>query len=490
MATRRAKWAHKHRLQQRYKDENNHDPNWFKHSKHILICSWAGRPIYTRYGDESKLAAYMGVITALISNFQRLGDTLKEVRAGEWKFVFLCKGPIYLIAISRTSESTQLLLHQLSYAHLQILSVLTNSVTSILENKPSYDIRNLMQGTETMLTDIINENDSSPYFLLDSISVLRMPKALRQKIGSCLRRSGMKNLLFGLLLGAGKQLIHIVRGKDRVLHPQDCLLLINFLTNSQSLRSSEESWTPICLPHFSNKGFLYAYICYITDDLCLTLLTADSADFANLRQAKVKIVEALQKRECLTELTTHIASNAYHIQLEELEPEVRSLCEVKHFLYKSDVNSQLFMCLPQMPYAANKKYKKWLFRRYQHILSRIGATTGEIQYNISTDPKAPSNASGSVVASQKKHQFYYEMSDFANLFCGEWNRTETIGCKCCVADRMLTLSSSCLLSPVQRPGEYVLLITFAVSMTDKSLIMQATQKILKWIQKEAPNLFI
>jgi hypothetical protein len=43
---------------------------------------------------------------------------------------------------------------------------------------------------------------------------------------------------------------------------------------------------------------------------------------------------------------------------------------------------------------------------------------------------------------------------------------------------------------VQRPGEYVLLITFAISMTDKSLIMQATQKILKWIQKEAPNLFI
>jgi hypothetical protein len=36
------------------------------------------------------------VITALISNFQRLGDQLKEVRVGEWKFVFLCKGPIYV----------------------------------------------------------------------------------------------------------------------------------------------------------------------------------------------------------------------------------------------------------------------------------------------------------------------------------------------------------------------------------------------------------
>ena len=43
------------------------------------------------------MCAYLWqVITALISNFQRLGDTLKEVRAGEWKFVFLCKGPIYV----------------------------------------------------------------------------------------------------------------------------------------------------------------------------------------------------------------------------------------------------------------------------------------------------------------------------------------------------------------------------------------------------------
>jgi hypothetical protein len=301
---------------------------------------------------------------------------------------------------------------------------MSTSFTSILENKPSYDIRHLMQGTETMLTDLIHANDASPYFLLDSIQVLRMTKALRTRIGSCLRRSGMKNLLFGLLLGAGSQLIHIVRGKDRILHPQDCLLLINFLTNSQSLRSSEESWTPICLPHFSNKGFLYAYICYITDDICLTLLTADSADFANLRQAKTKIVEALNKRECLTDLTTHIQSQAYHIHLEELEADVKNLMEVKHFLYKSDLHSQLFMCLPQPPYASSKKYKKWLFRRYQHILSRIGATQGEIVYSVATDASKSTATSATgggtiVTPTQKRHQFYYEVSDFANLFCGQ-----------------------------------------------------------------------
>ena len=405
---------------------------------------------------------------------------------------------LQLIAISRTSESTPILLHQLSYAYLQMVSVLTCSVTSILENKPSYDIRNLMQGTEVMLSDLMEEADTSPFLMLDSIQVLRMQKQLRTRIGSCLRRSGMKNLLFGLLTGAGKQLIHIVRGKDRILHPSDCLLLLNFLTNSLSLRSSEESWTPICLPHFSNRGFLYAYICYLTDDICLTLLTADSADFANLRLAKTKIVEALTKRDCLSDLSAHITSQAYLIHLEEMEPELKSVMEVKHFLYKSDLHSQLLMCLPQQPYSQSKQNKKWLFRRYQHILARVGAAAGEIGESTPTDPSKVAVAS--LTAAQKKHQFYYETSDFANLFCGQHNKHTTNAAT-------LTVHSSvgrCLLtlfvllavrwlspSSVQRPGEYTLLVCFSISMTDKTLIMSATQKILKWIQqKEAPNLFI
>jgi hypothetical protein len=36
------------------------------------------------------------------------------------------------------------------------------------------------------------------------------------------------------------------------MHSSDLLLLVNFVTNSQSLRSAE-AWTPVCLPKFSDK---------------------------------------------------------------------------------------------------------------------------------------------------------------------------------------------------------------------------------------------
>lgn len=156
---RKVKWARKHEKIHKYKHEHNKDPDWYKHKKHILICSWAGRPIYTRYGDDTSLAAYMGVISAIISNFQNHGDKVRSIVAGKTKFVFLLAGPVYLVSISRTSESVEQLRKQLSYVHQQIVSVLTGSIHSILEARPGYDIRNLMGGMEHLLTDLISESN-------------------------------------------------------------------------------------------------------------------------------------------------------------------------------------------------------------------------------------------------------------------------------------------------------------------------------------------
>lgn len=107
----------------KYANEHNKDPNWFRHKKHILIMSWAGRPIFTRYGDDSALSAYMGVVSAIISNFQKTGDSLRSIVAGDHTLVFLLKGPIYLLCISRTTESIKQLTQQLTFIHGQILTV-------------------------------------------------------------------------------------------------------------------------------------------------------------------------------------------------------------------------------------------------------------------------------------------------------------------------------------------------------------------------------
>jgi hypothetical protein len=40
--------------------------------------SSAGKPIYSRYGDDSIISEYMGVIQTIISFFEDNGDTLKS----------------------------------------------------------------------------------------------------------------------------------------------------------------------------------------------------------------------------------------------------------------------------------------------------------------------------------------------------------------------------------------------------------------------------
>lgn len=42
--------------------EDPSHPSWRLHEKHVFILSLAGKPIYSRYGNEDKLATIMGVM--------------------------------------------------------------------------------------------------------------------------------------------------------------------------------------------------------------------------------------------------------------------------------------------------------------------------------------------------------------------------------------------------------------------------------------------
>lgn len=193
-----------------------HQEVWRKHKKHVFILTNAGKPIYSRflfshspflclslrsvhrvhyitaerYGDESKLSGFMGLLQALVSFADDAKDTLRSARrctctctcirictcacmcsyncnvhtfcclsshsgltrqcrffgAGHHRVVFVVKGPIVLVCVSCTSEPVHVLEQQLGYMHAQIISILTSGVNRILINKPNVDVRNLLGG--------------------------------------------------------------------------------------------------------------------------------------------------------------------------------------------------------------------------------------------------------------------------------------------------------------------------------------------------------
>ncbi|KAG0049115.1 Vacuolar fusion protein mon1b [Gryganskiella cystojenkinii] len=351
--------------QKHYGDEDHTTGAWTAHRKHFFILSSAGKPIYARYGDESRISSYMGVIQALISFFADNEDSLRCINAGQHRFVFLIKSPLYLVAVSRTGESESQLRDQLGYLYSQIISVLTHSqMTRIFEQRNNFDLRGLIGGTEIFLDSLGKLMNSYPGFMLGAIQCLTMPKELRDKVGGVLGRAKCKSLLYALLL-TPTQLITLLRPRTHSLHPSDLHLIFNLLSGSTTFESSE-SWTPICLPKFNNKSFLHAYICYIATNVCMLLISPDKDSFFEMSQVKKNVVEGMEAGGMLKSLEDCAAAGTRG----GFNASDTSIPGLRHFLYKSRTHVQFTMPELTEPYTSLSA-KKRLLRQYKHMNERM-----------------------------------------------------------------------------------------------------------------------
>ena len=202
-----------------YDLEDPADPSWLKHRKHLFILSSAGKPIFSRYGDESKLAPLAGVLQALISFVRESGDHIRHVVAGAHRVVFVTRGSLYLVAVSSSGESVPHLARQLHCLHAQIISILTSKVEAIFQRNASFDLRGLLGGTDRVLRSLIREGSGQPTMLLGATPCLRMPAPTRAELGRLLAATRPTSLLFGVLLARGF-LVPLWRTKKTPLHPQ------------------------------------------------------------------------------------------------------------------------------------------------------------------------------------------------------------------------------------------------------------------------------
>jgi hypothetical protein len=450
-------WAAKHHRVQRYIKQSHLDAEWFAHEKHVFIFSWAGRPIYSRYGDENEISDFMGVMASFIANFQRLGDSIQAFIAGDYKFVFLFRGPFYLVSISRSPETIPQLQQQLALAHQQIISVLSSGAHQILETHPSYDIRQQLAGTELLLHDVVNDSERLPSLVFDSVPVLRLNKPSRGKIMAALKKgpkNKSKKLLYSILI-AGGRLVAFHRERDAALHVTDLHLLINFLTNSHSLRTSD-GWAPFCLPCYNADCFMYAYVSYVARDVCLCFVTSDPADLRALRLGRGELAKVLEARDIAQDLSEAVALQSWTVDdIADGSPDLR------HFVFRSLQLNQYVASAPAEPYAdadAPDQGLTRLLRRYQRAVGALSG--GEAAPAAAATLAQPSTKALATAAAQcTKHSLYYEVGQDAVVL--GW----------------------------VRPGDFELYATF-LPLTSKETALAASHRILHWIKREEPNLFI
>lgn len=365
---------------------------WKAKLKHFFILSASGKPIYSRHGDDQLISNYIGIAQTIISFYQGADDPLRGFTAGGARFVMLSKGPLNLIAVSRLGESDAQLRTQLESLYMQILSTLTlPSMERMFSNRPSTDLRRPLQGTDVLLDGLADGfTRGSPSTLLSALECLRLRKTHRRAINDTLLKVRSPNLLYGLIVAAGR-LVSVVRPKKHSLHPGDLHLIFNMLFEAGSVKAGGgENWIPLCLPGFNNTGYLYMYVSFFStsdgntsgqerpaaagkdDELAIVLISANKEGFYELRKMRDDLVEQLEKNGSMKTIKAAIRKG--HASCSDIVPGT----VLRHFLYKSRGNVQFTM--PSFePHFHGLAARRKLMSLYHHLHDSIHSRNAHLK---------------------------------------------------------------------------------------------------------------
>ncbi|KAK4474204.1 hypothetical protein MN116_003501 [Schistosoma mekongi] len=318
---------------------------WTSDLLHIFVLSEAGKPIYSRYGNESNLSSVMSVMQALVSFVANSGDELQVINTTNKKFLFVSRSHLILVAFSPISEPTSQLLVCLNYVYDQIISSLTlQRVEKQFARHANLDLRKLLVGDNRLLSSIISRVEESFGIFLNATSCTSLSETHRAGISQIICQSAkLQGLVFAILFHKD-DIVSFVHMKNQHLSPSDIHLLLNLIGSSQSFKSAQSHWLPICLPKFDANGFLYASVTYLNDTTCMVLLTVDSEKFYPLKSITEKVFTLLN--------TTH---NGDHLSaiLSSKFPQISDtgITNLRHFVYKSIPIAQYVTSEWTVPYA-------------------------------------------------------------------------------------------------------------------------------------------
>lgn len=389
-------------------DEEEHPPGelqstrgvWAAEKKHFFILTAAGKPVYSRHGEEGPLSDYMGVLQTIISFFAQNDDPLYSFVAGRWKFSIVSNGPIYLVAASCASHESEFQLRiQLDALYTQILSTLTlTQVQTVFSRREGFDLRRLLGGTEVFLDGLADSMTlGNPSVLFGSIECVKIRKHQREAITSIFLKNRAKSLLYGLMIaidpvlsadspdwGCGR-LISVIRPKRHSLHPPDLQLVFSMLSASATFRDviGSEHWTPLCLPKFNAEGFLYAYISCFNKNTAVILLSPDKSAFFEMKECKEKFLEECEKKGVLKPVYEALELGRPAVPQILSSVTTRSnlstyIPYILHFLYKSKPLVQFFT--PAMP-NKDKCSRRQVMAAYSKLYDQVhGKSQGHVKY--------------------------------------------------------------------------------------------------------------
>jgi hypothetical protein len=132
----------------------------------VIILSDAGKPIFSRWGNEEDLSTVCGIVQAIRATTVDddsfgLGE-IQSLRSGKLTIVFLTAGALTFIAIATLGpendcETEAYLRLQLEYIYAQVIFTLTEQVHEVFKQSPGFDLRNMLGATDSVMRGILDK---------------------------------------------------------------------------------------------------------------------------------------------------------------------------------------------------------------------------------------------------------------------------------------------------------------------------------------------
>ena len=254
-------------------NENMQFEEFFKKKRHYLIMTEGGKPVYSRYGDPIENNSIFATLSAMITKFTIFNsDTEKEnlniISNKKNKIVFLKKGQLIFIALSKKNDCVSLLFSQLEYLYNQLMSILTISFYSKLEDNPSKCL-STMSGTENLFEQMIQYSSKSFCALFNSYQVFNLRES-RDKLNK-LTEEYRGDALYCIIM-TPYEIISIARSNQINVVSSDLVLIQNLIFCQEMLRT-QESYVPICLPGISEQGYIQFYSNFSEENIGIIFVT-------------------------------------------------------------------------------------------------------------------------------------------------------------------------------------------------------------------------
>lgn len=281
--------------------------NFYKKKRQVFVLTEAGKPIYTRYGDETSLCNVMATFSVIVHKMREYkGDgtaqNIHSIITNVNRTVFLKKNQLFFIIITTKPSDTILRLQNvLETLSFQITFAITGLYIKTLKDSPSYDPQEKLNMHKEVLTWGINSSQNSLSNIFNAFMPFPLSYQKRKKIMQSLKTYEGEGIIYKMLLTQHN--IIAIDCNDYVLTTQEINALFH-LINSKFKFVAIDFWLPICIPSISEDGYLNQYFRWINEDFGCLLLSADSNpnNIINAVQMCQRIEMDLEKKKLVEKI--------------------------------------------------------------------------------------------------------------------------------------------------------------------------------------------